>query len=170
MLFGARREPGAVCSVPCSSQHSLMLLGSTDTSPSAQGPPLPDGKDKGREREILLKPVVKITHGQGNLSPSCSRCPSCQSYRYNETSLHLLFPPYNGKRVHCHDHCRASEPLLVPSGSLSAPVCLNLALIQIISDREIREHKNLVFPSSVEAFVPEYPGIWFSTGDFLQPS
>lgn len=55
------------CAMPCSSQHSLMLLGSTDTSPSAQGPPLPGGKDKGKEREIFLKPVVKITYGQGNI-------------------------------------------------------------------------------------------------------
>lgn len=153
MLFGACREPGAVCSTPfLPAQPNALAL--TDTSPSAQGPPLPGRKDKGRERGILLKPVVKIAHGKGTCPPFCSHSPYCHCYGYSETSLYLLFPLYNGKRVHCHDHCRASEPLLVPSGSLSAPDCPNLVFIQISYEGEIREHKNHLFPSGMEVFAP----------------
>lgn len=154
MLFGACREPGAACNALfLPAQLNALGLHWHQPFSTRATPPRLERQRKGK-RDHLETSSEDNPWPREPVLPSCSHSSCCHSHRYSKTSLHLLLPLYNGKKVHCHDRCRASEPLLVPSGSLSAQDCLNLVIIQISYDGEIRKHKNPHFPSGVEPFAP----------------
>lgn len=125
------------CAVPCSSQNNLYALG-LHRYQSLKGrlkgcptPPEWEGQRKGKrnpletsskdnpwpEEPVLTLLAVTLIDTAKPLCTSCSP-------------------------LHCHHHYRALEPLLVPSGSLSAPGCLHLIIVQISYDGETRKQES----------------------------